>query len=183
MSFSDALKIFGAGVFSVGSAFFIIFCLSSWLGKVWAQRILKNEEHQLDLEIIKVKNELSIIKEQSLKFHNEKIVAYKEIADMVARLLAKLDSAMQGRLKPDEMAKSFDEFNEQRIRVYGYLGMFAPQSVMDAQDELVDYLLLVLHNNEKYEWELVRKKALKLVNAVRMDIGIEDEEIRYNGYL
>ena len=54
-------ELAGAILFSVGSAGAILFALSSWLGKVWASRILERE-----------RNELSILKETFLKEHNEK---------------------------------------------------------------------------------------------------------------
>ncbi|EMX0314406.1 hypothetical protein AAFZ98_004561 [Vibrio parahaemolyticus] len=61
--------------------------------------------------------------------------------------------------------------------------MLAPQSVMDAQDKLIDLLLLVAHGNANYEWEVVRELALKLINEVRKDIGIDKSAIAYNGEL
>lgn len=82
-----------------------------------------------------------------------------------------------------EAGARFDEFNEQRLKVYGYLAMLAPQSVMDAQDSLIDHLLKISHGTVVYEWSAVREKALALLNAVREDIGIGKEPITYNGEL
>ena len=97
--------------------------------------------------------------------------------------LAALDAHESGRLPPNEADAHFDEFNEQRIRIYGYLAMIAPQAVMDAQDKLIDNLLLVAHGNAKYEWEKVRENALAMLNAVRIDVGIDKSPISYNGEL
>ena len=69
-----------------------------------------------------------------------------------------------GRLQPHEAGTRFDEFNEQRIRVYGYLAMLAPQSVMDAQDQLMDYLLKIANRADEYEWEKVIGLTLNLLN-------------------
>ena len=73
-------ELAGAILFSVGSAGAILFALSSWLGKVWASRILERE-----------RNELSILKETFLKEHNEKTATYKAVVDVVSKILADLD--------------------------------------------------------------------------------------------
>lgn len=61
--------------------------------------------------------------------------------------------------------------------------MLAPQSVMDAQDNLVDHLLKISLGSLPYEWAEVREKALAMLNAIREDIGISKEPIGYNGEL
>ena len=55
MSWEDALKLVSAFLASVGGAGAIIFGLSSWLGKVWANRILEADrvKYQTQLEVIK----------------------------------------------------------------------------------------------------------------------------------
>ncbi len=50
------------------------------------------------------------------------------------------------------------------MRVYGYLAMLAPQSVMDAQDKLMDHLLKIANGSEGYEWQWVRELAINLLN-------------------
>jgi hypothetical protein len=59
--------------------------------------------------------------------------------------------------------------------------MLAPQAVINAQDELIDYLLQVVHGEAEYEWTEVRGKALVLINAIREDVGIDKSPIGYNG--
>ena len=66
-------ELVGAILFSIGSAGAILFALSSWLGKVWANRILEKE-----------RNELSILKETFLKEHSEKIMTYKSAIDVIS---------------------------------------------------------------------------------------------------
>jgi hypothetical protein len=61
--------------------------------------------------------------------------------------------------------------------------MLAPQAVMDAQDALIDYLLLVVNGNAKHEWPRVRALALTLLNEIRRDIGIDTSAIQYKGEL
>lgn len=165
-------EVAGAILFSIGSAGVILFALSSWLGKVWANRILERE-----------RNELSILKETFLKEHNEKVTTYKTVVDAVSKILADLDKWSLGDLSPEEGKEAFHSFNEKRLRVYGYLGIVAPQAVMDAQDALMEKILLVSKGQEKYEWSEIRERALVLLNEIRKDIAIDKNPISYNGNL
>lgn len=183
MSWDDALKLFGAAIVSIGGGGIVIAALSSWLGKLWASRILTNETHQLATQLQATKRDLDVIKENTLRFQNDKILAYRAVIEIIARTLATFDSYESGRLPATDAATRYDEFNEHRIRVYGYLAMLAPQSVMDAQDSLMDYLLKICKGNDQYEWVRVRVMALAALNAIRADIGIDKAPITYNGEL
>jgi len=44
MTFVEGMNLVGAVIVSIGGASVIIFALSSWLGKVWANRIMQNEK-------------------------------------------------------------------------------------------------------------------------------------------
>lgn len=162
----------GTVIFSVGSAGAIFFGLSSWLGKVWASRILERE-----------RNELSILKETFLKEHNDKSTIYKVVIDVVSKILADLDKWTIGDLTPEKGKEAYHSFNEQRIRVYGYLAMVAPQAVMDTQDALMDKILLITQGKEKYAWAEIRELALALLNEIRKDIAIDKSHISYHGNL
>jgi hypothetical protein len=69
------------------------------------------------------------------------------------------------------------------MRVSGYLAMVAPQAVMDAQDALMDKILLIAQGKEKYIWAEIRELALALLNELRRDIAIDKSLISYNGKL
>lgn len=183
MEWTSVLKIITASGASIGVAAAMIFGLSSWLGKVWASRILENERHKLGADLEKTKRELDVIKETTLRFQNDKILTYRAIVDVVARILASFDSHQMKRLSKEEAGRRFDEFNEQRMRVYGYLAMLAPQPVMDAQDELMDHLLQIANGQTSYDWSKVRALATTLLNEVRRDIGINGSPIEYRGNL
>lgn len=161
-------------LFSILSSGVIVIALSSWLGKVWANRILENE-----------KNALALLKEKYIKEHNEKFETYKTIIDVISKILADLDQWHLGDMSSEDGKKAFHTFNQDRLRAYGYLGMIAPQSVMDAQDALIDKIILVSRGVEKYNWSEIRVLALKLLNEIRNDIEINEEKstISYNGNL
>ena len=88
-----------------------------------------------------------------------------------------------GRLQQHEAGSRFDEFNEQRMRVYGYLAMLAPQSVMDTQDRLMDHLIKISNGSEAYDWNKVRELAINLLNEIRKDVGVDKNPIEYRGEL
>lgn len=58
MEWEVVLKFVTATIAGVGAGGAIVFALSSWLGKVWANRILANEKHILETELEKTKREL-----------------------------------------------------------------------------------------------------------------------------
>jgi hypothetical protein len=72
-SVSDVFAIAGAAIASLGGAGLLVFAMSSWLGKVWATRIMERERSALTLSIEEVKAELtrSIEREKAelAKFH------------------------------------------------------------------------------------------------------------------
>ncbi len=183
MSWEIVFKVITASIASVGAGGAIVFALSTWIGKVWASRILESERHKLGEELEKTKRELDVIKETTLRFQNDKILTYRAVIDVVSRILSSFDAYQCGRLSPEEKEQRFDEFNEQRIRVYGYLAMLAPQAVMDAQDKLMDYLIKIAEGPEKYDWKKVRDLAIAMLNETRVDIGIDKTPISYNGEL
>lgn len=56
----EIFEIVSAILISLGGGGTIIFALSSWLGKVWANKILENEKKEHQLEIENYKSQLSI---------------------------------------------------------------------------------------------------------------------------
>lgn len=68
------------------------------LGKVWAGRILANETHKLTLELEAAKRDLDVIQESTLRFQNDKVMIYRAVIEIVARLLSALDARSSGRL-------------------------------------------------------------------------------------
>lgn len=207
MPVSEASQIALTILGSVGTAGAIVFALSSWLGKVWANRLMDKERHEYGLELTKlradlesknqealanikhqqeqslefVKSDLNIFKEKHLKGFNDKMQIYRLMIDIIAEVLGDFDTfTATGKPFPTER---FDALNRARIKIYGYIGMIAPQAVMDAQDQLIDYLLQVAHGSKPYVWLTVREFGLVLINEVRKDIGIDIEPITYNGNL
>lgn len=192
MSWDEVFKLVGASMFSVVSAGTVITALASWLGKVWAERILAREtnelkrqlsesQHRLDISLKQAEREFDLLKESRSRVYNDKISIYRGIVDLVAKVLASFDAMKKSGASTEEVALLLQGFNEQRLRLYGYTGMFAPQAVMDAQDAVIDHLLLVANRSVPYVWSDVRNLALSFLNEVRRDVGLDKSSIVYNG--
>lgn len=190
----DIIQIATAIIASIGASGAIMFALSSWLGKIWANRIMLKEqaEHDRQLTILrndlqrqnqeslnKLKTEFEIYRETFLQGHSDKIAIYRKVADIIADLLVDINIALgSGNPLPAEVVMNFER---QRLRITGYLGMLAPQNVMDAYDNMVDYLLSVIEGKSHFDWNEVRKRAMNMLNQVRLDIGIDRNPIGYRG--
>ncbi|MUJ30184.1 hypothetical protein GNP73_19700 [Aliivibrio fischeri] len=184
MDWESVFKIIVASITSVGSAGLIFFGLSSWLGKVWANRILETEKGLQAKSLESMKYELNILQEKLLNSHNDKVAIYRMGIDTVADLLASFDFNYDGNnLSAEDTKIALKAFNQQRLKLYGYLAMLAPQEVMDAQDNLVDKLFIIAHGNAPYDWKAIRVLVLELINAMRNDVGIDTNSISYNGKL
>lgn len=181
---------------SLGGGGLIVAGLSSWLGKLWADRLMEREradheaqltrlradlEHQNQAQIEALRTELRLTEEKHLKGFQDRVAIYRMAVDIVADFLGDLDRYLQaGQAIPEER---YDMFNRMRMKAYGYLAMLASQRVMDAYDQLADHLLQIVGGQQSYEWDEVRRLALGLLNAVRVDIGLDPSPLRYNGRL
>ncbi|HHQ4479042.1 TPA: hypothetical protein ACSPZR_003837 [Aeromonas veronii] len=185
----------GAWCLVLGGGSVIIFGLANYLGKVWAVRLMNKEmaQHSLALEklrnklqldsqqyLAKLNSDIDFYKQTQLKEHSDKLLIYRATIDLVAAMLAKVDMIVLQRkqkLNPEEE----EQFDTERLKIYGYLAMIAPQDVLDANDELIDQLLEVVFDSDTVGWEIIRAKALNLINAMRQDIGIDKSTVTYNG--
>ena len=192
MTWADAFKTVAAAVVAIGGAGTVIAGLSSWFGKLWADRLMEGyrARHDAELERLRadytrerdqLRNELDIYRERFLTAHHEKLATYRLGSDIVTDLLAAFDRFAAGRLPPDEAARIRDDFNRLRLRAYAYLAMLAPQTVMDAFDALTDYLLAVVNGEQAFDWKAMRGLALALLNRIREDVGLDKEPVVYRG--
>ena len=84
--------------------------------------------HATQLE--QLKTELELAKDKLLAAHYDKVALYRGAVDIIAPMVAKIDLLVQAKKNlPVEFAKHALEFETERLRAYGYLAMFAPQSV------------------------------------------------------
>ena len=191
----EYLKIGATIIAALSGSGAIILGLANYLGKIWANRLMVKEkaEHDRELEklrtelhqesqqnLAKLNSEIEVYKKTQLREHNDKLLIYRATIDLVATMLAKVEMIVL-RNKQQLTAQEAEQFETERLQIYGYLAMIAPQEVMDANDVFIDQLLAVVFDGKSVSWEVIRSKALNLTNAMRKDIGIDKSEVSYNG--
>ena len=182
----------GAIIASFGGASVILLATSTWLGKVWAAKILEKDRAKYSLEIEGVRKQaseqlalltaqLDIAKQAEIRIHSDKLQIYRVAIDIVAEMLVVLEKHQAGTLTPAEGAAAVEQFEKSRLQLYGYLGMLAPQAVMAAQDALMESLQGAIEGSGSRDWKTMRTHALGLLNEIRRDVGIDKDPIEYRG--
>lgn len=194
MSVSDIVNTAAAIVVALGGGGAIVIGLSSFLGKVWAQRLMEEEKHahNQELQLLRSRLEriaagdLEVLKKQlevgtttHLRETTEKIQIYRAVVDLVTEVLADFDRFARERVPLADGPERLDRYNRQRIKIYGYMAMLAPQHVMDAYNELTAHLSSVASGSIPYEWTKVRALGINLLNHVRIDVGLDKSPIVY----
>ncbi|WP_162926416.1 hypothetical protein [Teredinibacter purpureus] len=77
----EAFEIAQAVLLSLGGGGLIILSLSSFLGKVWAQRILESEKSEHEKEISEFKTRLSSLAHQKSLNYQQKLDLYKVVSN------------------------------------------------------------------------------------------------------
>lgn len=198
MSFGEIVNIALTVITAIGGGGLIVLGLSSFLGKVWAERLMLNEKtsHDRDLQDLRFKLErsanadLELLKRQleigtttHLREIADKLAIYRAVVDLVSEVLGDFDQFSREGVQFEDGPKRLERFNRQRLKIYGYMAMLAPQNVMDAYDALSDHLLLVAQGERLYSWDGTRKLAIALLNEVRADVGLNKTPIQYRGTL
>jgi hypothetical protein len=168
----------------------VVAALSAWLGRVWAKRLESHEQanyakalesvkadltRSVNIEIARLQNELTILREKTLGAHNLKIQLYRDVTEPMSEFMLLIE---EHRLTAETLRK----FNLERGRSYARLAMFAPQDVLDAYDALVDYFNDHLEDKHGYDWPELRQLIHAYLNAARRDVGIGAGEIVYKGH-
>lgn len=197
MTLSDLAANALAVLAAVGGGGAVVWALSSQLGKVWAQRLMQNEraEHERALaearaslegaqsrRLEELKASLTFQLAKQVGAHQDKIQLYRSAADLVVEMVVMLGAATQGATIPPAAATELVlTFERKRLQAYAFLGMFAPQAVMDSYDAVIDYLLDVLGGDATYDFKRVRTLGISMLNEIRVDLGIDRAPIAYRG--
>lgn len=170
----------------LGGAAVLILALSSWLGRVWASRILEHDRNRYAAEIEQLRTTLQLEAQREIEKMRQELntagakdlMTFKDKVDLYRVVTVPLIDLVTAAILD---ATAINQFNRQRLIVHAQLGLFAPQAVLDAYDRLIDHLFEVMEGNEPYEWPPVREMSFDLLNAIRMDLGIA-EEVSYRGH-
>lgn len=194
MSIGDLASVASYILGAVTFGGFIVAGLSSWLGKVWADRLMQREKaaHDRQLEELRsqlqrstsaaleaLKKQLDVTATTHLRETTDKLASYREVVELVGDVLADFDQVSRSGAPFADGAERRDRYNRKRIKIYALMAMFAPQSAINAYDALAGHLLAVADGNKPYDWDEVRLLGLKLINEVRKDIGLDKSPIGY----
>lgn len=198
LTVTDALTLVSTAIVSVGGAGLIILGLSSWLGRVWASRLMEAERaqhsqrlerlrnelhHETEAQLREAQSQLDIYKEKHLQGFSDKVQVYRLVVDLLSETIADFDRMRATGFETTQSMDNWDRFNRNRMKTWGYLGMLAPQPVMNSFDALVDHLMQITHGSAEYQWPEVRQLIFDFINEVRRDIAIDGEPIQYLGDL
>jgi hypothetical protein len=120
MTFIETVQISGAILVSMGGASAILFGLSSWLGKVWANRILEEDKdkYSRSLEQLKSQYQLDVEKNKSvfLRYSESQFALYNNVWVSLCELEIAADQLWAAATST--YVRSFAEFlSEAKIQV------------------------------------------------------------------
>jgi len=134
MEWTEAFKVVFAMVASVGGASAIILILSSWLGKVWGQRILARE--RAELHRLAKQHEISFSQLHVERAHVIKVL-YEKLVDLYDSMQSLL-KYFQGADEPslDEKAQVFRDAHNEFIRAVARNKIYFGKDTCEIMDRL-----------------------------------------------
>lgn len=175
MNFSDILSIGATIVASLGGGALIVFWMSSWLGKVWADRLMLKERSAHEKALTELRSHLEKEAEHNNHLLKQKIELYKEVSEPLIKLVT--SAQISKRLEESDL----NDFEKSRLATTALLAMFAPHEVFDKYNEIIDYLYNSVEGKQAWSFSSFRVKALSFLSEVRRDIGLYEDEIEYSG--
>ena len=159
---ANVLEIAGAIIVSIGSAGAILLALSSWLGKIWASKILAKDRAKYSAEMERLKNELERASKQvqgeidktvfvhRVQFETE----FKALTDIWAKVAHVRGEMSHLRpsftIEPDQTLEDRKKALEPRFK-----------SFWSAYNELID----AVHRSGPFYSRAVREELLVLLGA------------------
>jgi hypothetical protein len=174
MNIEQAFEIAQAVLLSIGGASVILFMLSNWLGKVWANRMMVNDRAKHASDLAELSSKLKKEADYNNHLLMQKIALYKEVANPVIELIVK---AQHEPLTPSDL----QAFDKDRLSTTALLSMFAPSPVFNEYNNMIDYIYDAVEEKQQWGFDIFRGKALIFLSEVRRDIGLYDDNVFYSG--
>ncbi|PWI31092.1 hypothetical protein DI392_19295 [Vibrio albus] len=114
MDWEGVFRIIIAGLGAVGGAAVIIFGLSSWLGKVWAARILQNEKSQLDQMNFEYQTKFSSLHQKRAEVVAETYSLIRDVYNRVCDYAAHNGNTSENREKVYKSISSLTNYYPKR---------------------------------------------------------------------
>ena len=179
---------------TVGSAGAIIFGLSNWLGKVWANRLMESEKQKYaqDLELLKaeislksqteierLKAEVEIFKTKELDAFKDRLTIYRQATDVISEALADLDLFRDNLIDIKGKQESLNRFNLARIKNRCHMSLICSPKVVQNFDVLIDEILDIYGGDKPYCWITLRDISNPLIDSLREELALSEGKIRY----
>jgi len=176
MQLTDLAKIVVSVLVSLGGGGAIVLGLSSWLGKVWAERLMEKEKAHYQKELEDFKAQLNRDSDRTAQTLREKLSLYKEAIPPLVDLIARY------QLIPADVTPTLlNEFEKKRLATSAMLGMFAALPVFEAYNALIDYIFDCLEAKRTFLFPEFRALSFKVLSEIRQDVGISGDELVYRG--
>ncbi len=175
MSTGIAFEVAGAVLLSLGGGGVIVFALSSWLGKVWAERLMARETARHNQDLATLSANLQARVDHFSQTYKQKIELYKEVSNPLIDLIVKAQHS--GGLTSADLK----DFDKSRLTTTALLAMFAPAPVFSEYNNLIDYIYNAFEGKEVWSFPEFRVRALKFLSLVRADIGLYEDDVSYSG--
>ena len=114
MNWEDVFKIIVAALGAVGGAAFIILVLSSWLGKLWAARILQNEQAKLNQLSFEHQTKFSSLHQKRAEVVAETYSLVRDVYNMVCDYAAHDGNTPENRRKVYESVLNLTNYYPRR---------------------------------------------------------------------
>ncbi|WP_026970934.1 hypothetical protein [Aliagarivorans marinus] len=170
-----AFEIAQAVLLSVGGASIIILGLSAWLGRVWAHRLMENDRAKHQTKLTELRTKLEKDAEHGNHLLRQKIDLYKEVANPVIELVSQ--ALHHGALTGEDLK----EFDSKRLETTALLAMFAPHTVFEKYNDMIDYIYDSVEGKQQWTFNMFRDKALVFLSEVRRDVGLYQDNVTYDG--
>ena len=163
MNWNEIFKIISGVIISVGGAGAIIWKLSSYLGKIWAERHLESIKKEYQKEIESYKAQLDMLKETSLRYSGQQFELYTKLWRSLYDLKSKADIL-------------WEEANEQNLKKFS-------QQLKKTIDEIEKSYLFIEENHYQELKSLLKQFSeyrfgkTKLVQIYKQGMGVDRYEI------
>lgn len=194
---SEMLQIALLVLGSLGGGGLIVVGLSGWLGKVWADRITQKERaaYEREIEDFKAKALQSLEQEKAsyqrgleefkAQLNRDSELVTQTLRERVTLYKESLAPVLELYLTGFEMGavdqKVLLEFERKRLVTSATLGMFAPLPVFEAYNETIDYLQDCYERKKQFDFAEFRRLGFIFLNAIRRDLGVHTEDLKYTG--
>jgi hypothetical protein len=144
MTFEDILKTSALIISTFGGGAVIVIGLSTWLGNLWAKRILQSEQAKLDTRIESLRHEFGITK-SSYEHHLSLILDYYAVFYSHYRRCQRAASADAHRELPngeikhtkDEFFETLGEFISEWVDKEGRIRLLLPSKILKIHEEAI----------------------------------------------